>query len=103
MVNGRSVRIGLCGGAMAIAFTVGGQAQDPGKPQETAGPSGGRPQSPEKSQEKCCSSAAAEAKPGGEQAAPKLSSAELFAAGARIILGNGGPANAKVGVSVAEG
>src|SRR6266436_7366842 len=103
MLNARSVRIGLCCGAMAIAFTVGGQAQDPGKPQETAGPSGGRPQSPEKSQEKCCRSAAADAKPGGEQAAPKLSSAELFAARARIILESGQPAKGDWGLLIADG
>src|SRR5246127_783007 len=101
MCNARSFRIGLCG-AMAIAFAICGQAQNAGKPQEAAQPNGIVPQSAEKSQEKCCASAAQGART-GEQAAPKLSSAELFAARARIILESGQPAKGEWGLLIADG
>jgi D-alanyl-D-alanine carboxypeptidase/D-alanyl-D-alanine-endopeptidase (penicillin-binding protein 4) len=102
MVNARSVRIGLFYGAMAIAFAGGGQAQNAGKLQEAAGPNGSVPQSAEKSQEKCCASVAQDAR-AGEQAAPKLSPAELFAARARIILESGQPAKGEWGLLIADG
>src|SRR5246500_1200894 len=101
MCNARSFRIGLCG-AMAIAFAICGQAQNAGKPQEAVPANGRVPQSAEKSQEKCCANAVQGGKP-GEPAAPKLSSAELFAARARIILESGQPAKGEWGLSIADG
>jgi D-alanyl-D-alanine carboxypeptidase/D-alanyl-D-alanine-endopeptidase (penicillin-binding protein 4) len=103
MFNARSVRIGLGCGAIAIAFAIGGQAQDAGKPQETARPNGRSPQSPEKSQEKCCASAPQGGKRSAEQAAPKLSAQELFAARARMILESGQPAKGEWGLLIADG
>src|SRR5246127_4684850 len=101
MCNARSFRIGLCG-AMAIAFAICGQAQNAGKPQEAVPANGRVPQSAEKSQEKCCANAVQGGKP-GEPAAPKLSSAELFAARSRIILESGQPAKGEWGLLIADG
>ena len=54
----------------------------------------------------CCFTASGKAqdtKVGGEQAAPKLSSVDLFAARARIILGSGQPAKGDWGLLIADG
>src|SRR5260370_7496565 len=98
MFSARSVRIGLVCGAIAICFAISGHAQDAGKPQE-----GSNPQSPDKSQEKCCASAAHDAKTGGEQAAPKLSSQELFAAPRRIVLKNAHTHKSQVAYMISHG
>ncbi len=103
MFNARSVRIGLFCAAMAIAFAISGQAQDARKWQEAERPNGSVRQSAEKSQDKCCASPVRDAGPGGEQTAPKLSSAEIFAARARIILESGQPAKGDWGLLIADG
>src|SRR5882724_9375618 len=99
MLRARSVRVWLICAVVAWCFTASGKAQDAGQPQETSRSNASSPQG----QEKCCASAAHDAKAGDEQAAPKLSSVDLFAARARIILGSGQPAKGDWGLLIADG
>src|SRR6266853_1096590 len=99
MLKARSVRVWLICGAIAICLAISGQAQDVGTPQEAERPS----TSSAKGQDKCCASTVRESKPGGEQAAPKLSAEELFTARARMILGSGQPAKGDWGLLIADG
>src|SRR6266853_1929577 len=99
MLKARSVRVWLICGAIAICLAISGQAQDVGTPQEAERPS----TSSAKGQDKCCASTVRDSKPGGEQAAPKLSAEELFTARARMILGSGQPAKGDWGLLIADG
>src|SRR5437660_2620815 len=99
MFRTRSVRVWLICGVFAFCFEASDKAQDAGQPQGTTGASGSGPQG----QEKCCASATHDAKASGEQAAPKLSSVDLFAARARIVLGSGQPAKGDWGLLIADG
>src|SRR5216684_3988685 len=99
MFRARSVRVWLICAVVALCFAASGKAQDAGPLQEATRPGASSPQG----QEKCCASATHDAKAGGEQAAPKLSSADLFAARARIILGSGQPAKGDWGLLIADG
>jgi D-alanyl-D-alanine carboxypeptidase/D-alanyl-D-alanine-endopeptidase (penicillin-binding protein 4) len=99
MLQARSVRVWLIRAVVALCFAAGAKAQDAGQPQETTRSNARSPQG----QEKCCASATHDAKVGGEQAAPKLSSVDLFAARARIILGSGQPAKGDWGLLIADG
>jgi len=99
MFRARSVRVWLICAVVALCFAASGKAQDAGQPQETTRSNASSPQG----QEKCCASATHDAKAGGEQAAPKLSSVDLFAARARIILGSGQPAKGDWGLLIADG
>ena len=93
MLKARSVRVWLICGVIAICFAISGQAQDAARPSASSA----------KGQDKCCASTVRDSKPGGEQAAPKLSAAELFAARARIILEGGQPAKGEWGLLIADG
>ena len=99
MSQARSVRVWLICAVVALCFAAGGKAQDAGQPQEATRSNASSPQG----QEECCASATHHAKVGGEQAAPKLSSVDLFAARARIILGSGQPAKGDWGLLIADG
>src|SRR5713101_6989052 len=99
MFRARSVRVWLICAVVALCFAASGKAQDAGQPQQTTRSNASSPQG----QEKCCASATHDAKAGGEQAAPKLSSVDLFAARARIILGSGQPAKGDWGLLIADG
>src|SRR5258708_14399638 len=99
MFRARSVRVWLICAVVAWCFAAGGKAQDAGQPQEATRSNASSPQG----QEKCCASATHDAKVGGDQAAPKLSSVDLFAARARIILGSGQPAKGDWGLLIADG
>ena len=99
MLQARSVRVWLIRAVVALCFAAGAKAQDAGQPQESTRSKASGPQG----QEKCCASATHDAKVGGEQAAPKLSSVDLFAARARIILGSGQPAKGDWGLLIADG
>jgi D-alanyl-D-alanine carboxypeptidase/D-alanyl-D-alanine-endopeptidase (penicillin-binding protein 4) len=99
MLKARSVRVWLVRGVIAVCFAISGQAQDVGQPQEAARLSA----SSAKGQDKRRASTARDSKPGGEQAAPKLSAEELFAARARIILESGQPAKGDWGLLIADG
>ncbi len=99
MLQARSVRVWLICAVVALCFAAGGKAQDAGQPQEATRSNASSPQG----REKCCASATHDAKVGGEQAAPKLSSVDLFAARARIILGSGQPAKGDWGLLIADG
>lgn len=99
MFRARSVRVWLICAVVGWCFAASGEAQDAGQPQETTRSNASSPQG----QEKSCASAPHDAKAGGEQAPPKLSSADLFAARARIILGSGQPAKGDWGLLIADG
>src|SRR4029077_6788869 len=99
MWKGRSVRVWLICGVIAICFAISGQAQDVGQPQEAARPS----RSSAKGQDKCGEGTARDGKPGAEQAAAKLSAEELFTARARMILGSGQPAKGDWALLIADG
>jgi D-alanyl-D-alanine carboxypeptidase/D-alanyl-D-alanine-endopeptidase (penicillin-binding protein 4) len=99
MLQARSVRVWLICAVAALCFAASGKAQDAGRPQQATRSNASSPQG----QEKCCASATHDAKAGAGQAAPKLSSADLFAARARIILGSGQPAKGDWGLLIADG
>ena len=99
MLKARSVRVWLLYLVIAFGFAISGQAQGGGQPQEAARPG----TSGTKAQDQCCASTVRDSKPGGGQAAAKLSAEELFAARARMILGSGQPAKGDWGLLITDG
>jgi D-alanyl-D-alanine carboxypeptidase/D-alanyl-D-alanine-endopeptidase (penicillin-binding protein 4) len=83
---------------VALAVALVGQTQVAGRPQEAP-----RNQSSPQTQEKCCVKSTRSDNAHGEQAGSKLSSEELFAARARMILGSGQPAKGDWGLLIADG
>src|SRR5258708_536995 len=99
MFRARSVRVWLMCAVVGLCFAARARAQDAAQAQETTRSNGSSPPS----QEKAYARATHDDKAGAAQAAAKLSSVDLFAARARIILGSGQPAKGDWGLLIADG